>query len=195
MNEISIYIESMKSVCPEIIDEHLTEFKKSLKVKAIKKRDFIFYEQEKQNAVYYVISGLVRSYYINKNGDEKNAWFIQENEFVTDYPCFLDATNSNYTFQCIEDSIVVEIPKESILTAYKKFPSIDKYGRLIAEEIIKMMQYRIESLLFLSAKERYKQFLNQESDLVHRISVTALASYLGIERQTLTRIRKEILHK
>lgn len=192
MNEIGLYIESMKGVCSEISDEHLIEFEKTLEIKKFRKKDVIFYKDEIQNAVYYVTSGLVRSYYINHNGDEKNAWFIQENEFATDYPCFLNSTSSNYIFQCLEDSVVVKIPKESILTAYKTHPSIDKYGRLIAEEIIKMMQYRIESLLFLSAKERYRQFLDKESDLLSRISLTALASYLGIERQTLTRIRKEL---
>jgi len=55
------------------------------------------------------------------------------------------------------------------------------------------MQERIESLLFLTAKQRYEYVLNQENNLVNRISVAALASYLGIERQTLTRIRKDII--
>lgn len=185
----------MKSVCPEIIDEHLVEFKKSLEIIEKKKKDYVFKEKEVQNAIYFVISGLVRSYYENDNGDEKNAWFIQENDFVTDYPCFLESTCSQYSFQCMEDCIFVKLPKDSILKAYKNFPSIDKYGRLIAEEIIKMMQNRIESLLFLSSKERYVQVLLKEKNLVNRISVTALSSYLGIERQTLTRIRKEIMNQ
>lgn len=195
MNEIEVYIGSMKSFCPEILDEHLVEFKKSLEIINKKKKDYIFKEQEVHNAIYFVISGLVRSCYLNDKGDEKNAWFIQENDFVTDYPCFLESTSSHYTFQCLEDCVLVKLPKEAILTAYNTFPSIDKYGRLIAEEIIKMMQYRIESLLFLSAKERYLQVLNNERNLVNRVSVAALSSYLGIERQTLTRIRKEIMNQ
>jgi len=192
MNETDLYINSMKAICPAIEDKHLIEFKKSLEVKNFAKGAHIFKEHKKHNAVLFVISGLVRSYYINDKGDEKNAWFIQENEFVTDYPSFLNSTNSRYAFESLENTICILIPKHAINRAYQSFPSIDKYGRLIAEEIIKMMQCRIESLLFLSAKERYIEVLNSEKKLVNRISVTHLASYLGIERQSLTRIRKEL---
>ena len=184
----------MKYACPDISDEHLIEFKESLEIIKIDRKGFVFKEQKPQRAIYFLVSGLVRSYYIHRKGEEKNAWFIQENEFVTDYPCFLDEKISNYSFQCLEDCVLVRLPKEAILKAYKDFPTIDRYGRIIAEGIIKMMQLRIESLLFLTAKQRYEYVLNQESNLVNRISITALASYLGVERQTLTRIRKDIIH-
>lgn len=195
MKEIATYLDAMKSVCPEISEEHLIEFQKSLEVVRFKKKDFVFKEQELQNAIYFVIKGLVRSYYVNSKGDEKNAWFIQESEFITDYPSFLEDKTSNYSFQCLENCVMVKLPKAAIMQAYRDFPSIDKYGRLIAEEIIKMMQRRIESLLFLTAQQRYAYVLQQEKNLVNRISVTALSSYLGIERQTLTRLRKSIWDK
>jgi CRP/FNR family transcriptional regulator, anaerobic regulatory protein len=65
----------------------------------------------------------------------------------------------------------------------------------MAEEILKMQQSRIESFLFLTAEERYLDFTMQNPDLFNRVSLTHLSSYLGIERQTLTRVRQKLAGK
>lgn len=195
MNDIEIYLQSMKHTCPLIEDRHLIQFKEALRIRHFGKNEEVYSHGEHHDTIFFVTQGLVRSYYLNTKGEEKNAWFIKEYEFITDYPCFLSGRKSNYTFQCMEDTKGVELPKEAIYEAYGAYSSIEKYGRLIAEEVVKMMQTRIEDLLFLSAKERYQKVLAYENDLVNRISVSHLASYLGIERQSLTRIRKEILHQ
>ena len=195
MNEIDIYLQSMQHMCPLIKDEHLIRFKEALIVKHFSKNDEVFSLNQQHNSIVFITTGLVRSYYINSKGEEKNSWFIKEYEFVTDYPCFLTGSPSSYTFQCLEETTGVILPKQAIYQAYEEHGSIDKYGRLIAEEVVKMMQARIEDLLFLPAKERYQKILENESDLVKRISVSQLSSYVGIERQSLTRIRKEILNQ
>lgn len=183
----------MKHTCPLIEDQQLVRFREALQVRHFGKNEEVYRVQEHHNTIIFITQGLVRSYYLNAKGEEKNAWFIKEFEFITDYPSFLSGSKSSYTFQCLEDTTGVELPKEAIYEAYYAFSSIEKYGRLIAEEVVKMMQTRIEDLLFLSAKERYQKVLEHENELVNRISVSHLASYLCIERQSLTRIRKEIL--
>lgn len=192
MNEIDIYLHTMQSMCPMIKNEDLANFKESLSIKTFQKGEIIFPIYEQHDSIIFVTKGLVRAFYINSKGEEKNAWFVKEYEFVSDYPSFLSNSKSNYTFQCIENTVGVVLPKKSIFKAYSEHSSIEKYGRLIAEEVVKMMQFRIEELLFYSAKERYKMVLENESDLVARISLNHLSSYIGIERQSLTRIRKEI---
>jgi len=194
MNPIDIYIQSMKIMCPSIDDTHLVSFKLSLEIKNFKKGEHVFQVNQRHESVLFITSGLVRAFYINEKGEEKNAWFVKEYEFITDYPSFLQSCSSNYAFQCLENTTAVQLPKKAILEAYQNFTSIDNYGRKIAEEVVKMMQMRIESLLFFSATDRYIDFLKNESDLASRISLSQLASYLGIERQTLTRIRKELRH-
>jgi CRP/FNR family transcriptional regulator len=194
MNPIDIYIQSMKIMCPSIEDTHLEEFKSSLTIKTFNKGEYVFQVNEKHEFILFITTGLVRAFYRNEKGDEKNAWFVKENEFITDYPSFLQSCPSNYAFQCLENTTAVLLSKKAIIEAYQNFTTIDNYGRKIAEEVVKMMQMRIESLLFLSATDRYKEFLKTEINLSKRISLSQLASYLGIERQTLTRIRKELLH-
>ena len=66
---------------------------------------------------------------------------------------------------------------------------------IIPEEVLKMQQRRIERFLFDNAENRYLNFVNEYPDLFNRVSVSYLASYLGIERQSLTRIRKKLARK
>jgi CRP-like cAMP-binding protein len=78
---------------------------------------------------------------------------------------------------------------------YQQSPKFERYGRLIAEEILKRQQTRIESFIFQTAEERYLDFMKQHPALFNRISLSHLCSYLGIERQSLTRIRQKLARR
>ncbi len=69
---------------------------------------------------------------------------------------------------------------------------IERFGRLIAEAVLKFQQKRIESFLFDTAEARYLEFIKENPGLFNRVSLSHLSSYLGIERQTLTRIRQKL---
>lgn len=77
----------------------------------------------------------------------------------------------------------------------REFPNLDRYGRLIAEEVLKTQQTRIESFLFDNAETRYLDFIKAYPDIFSRVSLSYLASYLGIERQILTRIRQKLARR
>jgi len=145
--------------------------------------------------VVFLSQGLVRAFYLTDKGDEKTSWFIGENEFITDYPSFLTESPSQYFFETLEPCITVFLPKKAIDKGYETYPSLQKYGRLVAEYIIGVQQERIESLLFKSAKQRYIEFLKSPQNLINRVSQKHLASFIGIERQSLTRIRKQLHSK
>jgi hypothetical protein len=72
---------------------------------------------------------------------------------------------------------------------------LEKYGRLIAQEILKDQQKRIESFLFENAEQRYINFVKENPNLNNRVSISYLSTYLGIERPSLSRIRKKISHR
>lgn len=187
------YLSSMQQLCPDIEDEHLTDFGKTLFIKEFTAKELVFDVKSVQKHVVYVTKGLVRSFYNLENGDENTAWFIGENDFITDYPALLAQKPSCYSFEAIEPTIGVFLPKSAIDEGYEKYASLQKYGRLIAEIILTIQQERIESFLFKSAKQRYLDVLDSPLDLVNRVSQRQLASYIGIERQSLTRIRKQLL--
>lgn len=140
----------------------------------------------------FVYSGLVRAFYIDKNGNEISVGFIKENKYAIHYAAFITQTPSKYYFQCIEPTVMVNLAYEYLQEGYNRFPNIERCGRLIAEEVLKGQQRRIESFLFENAETRYLNFVKYNPNLFNRVSLSYLSSYLGIERQSLTRIRKKL---
>jgi CRP/FNR family transcriptional regulator, anaerobic regulatory protein len=195
MNPIDIFIKQMQAICPDITDDELTAFKSGIDVKHFKSKEHIFDYTKPQNQIVYITSGLVRSFYIDNKGSEISAYFVAEFDFVSDYPAFLKDAKSNYLFEALENTTAVIIPKQLILRAYETSPKFERFGRLIAEEAVKFLQGRVESFLFKTASERYLEFIDNYNDLFTRLSVEHIATYLGIERQSLTRIRKKLNSK
>jgi CRP-like cAMP-binding protein len=76
---------------------------------------------------------------------------------------------------------------------YSKYPDFNTIGRRIAEEYCLWLENRIASLQVDSAEERYKKLLNEFPDLLLRVSLGQISSYLGITQETLSRIRKNII--
>jgi CRP/FNR family transcriptional regulator, anaerobic regulatory protein len=194
-NEIKQYLNFIKSFCPEIPEDELYTFSTFLRVKKFNKKDIIFPAEQVQKEIGFITNGLVRSYYIDNNGNEKTMRFHFENAFVTHYVAFITQQPSKYSYVCLEPTITVTLSYDDMHFSYKTLPSIQEYGRIMAEEILKMQQYRIESFLFLTAEERYLDFLKRNPNLFNRVSLSHLSSYLGIERQTLTRIRQKLAGK
>lgn len=192
MNPVTLFIARMKFICPNITDEEVTAFESGLYIKHFKKKEFLFDQSKPQDHIMFITSGLMRSFYINKDGNEISAYFVKEFDFVSDYPAFLNGSISNYLFQAIENTTAVVIPKEIILGAYNASSEYQKFGRLIAEEAVQFLQGRIESLLFKSATERYLEFIEKEPEFFNCLSLEHIATYLGVERQSLTRIRKKL---
>jgi CRP/FNR family transcriptional regulator, anaerobic regulatory protein len=190
--EVSKYLQSIKSFVPEITDDEIDAYSSLLSVKNYQKKDIIIKAGQTQHEIGFIANGLIRSYFLDNNGSEITVRFHSENDYAIHYAAFITKQPSKYNFVALEPTSVVNISFENMHKAYNTLPSIQKFGRLIAEEVIKTQQYKIESLLFLTAEERYLEFIKYYPKLYNRISLTHLCSYLGIERQTLTRIRQKI---
>ena len=174
-------------------EEHLLAFREQLLLREFGSREEAFVANEFHDKIGFITEGLVRAYYINDKGDDRTVWFIKKNEFVTDYPAFLNGIKSKYTFETVVPTVIVFLPREAIYNSYQLSSANQKYGRLIAEQIVERLQDRMESFLFLSAKERYVNFVQHNKGLMNIISVKDMASLIGIERQSLTRLRAELL--
>lgn len=136
---------------------------------------------------------MVRGFYVDEKGNEITTLFSKEGEYVTHYSAFITQTPSRYYFQCLEHTNFVTLNYQQIQEGYEKFMELERYGRLIAEEILKTQRNRIESFQFQNAEERYLDFITHRSEVFQRISLTHLATYLGIERPSLSRIRKRLM--
>lgn len=191
-NAIDAYLSSVKALCPKVTNGELDYLVGGVTAVELKTRHFYIHANVIQKEIGFVFHGLLRAFYIDKNGNEISVNFIRENKYATHYSAFIAQTPSKYYFQCIEPSILVNLPYEVIQEGYARFPNLVNYGRLVAEEVLKFQQKRIEGFLFDNAETRYLNFVGENPDLFNRVSISYLSSYLGIERQSLTRIRKKL---
>ena len=175
-------------------DIELNYLESGLTISELKSKHFYIHANTIQKELGFVFSGLLRAYYIDNNGNEISVNFIRERRYATHYSAFITQIPSKYNFQCIEPSIIVNLSYNHIQEGYARFPILERYGRLVAEEVLKFQQKRIEGFLFDNATTRYLDFIKENADLFNRVSISYLSSYLGIERQSLNRIRKKLAH-
>ena len=193
-NAITRYLMTVKAICPELTSKEMNYIESGLTVLKLKPKECYIQANSIQKEIAFISTGLLRAYYTDESNHEITVKFIKENEFAVHFSAFITQQPIKYSFKCVESSVLVNIGYEHIQDGYRKFPNMERYGRLVAEEVCKMQEKRIESFIFKTAEERYIDFLKESPDLSNRVSVTDLASYLGIERQSLTRLRKKILN-
>lgn len=190
-----LYLASVKSICPNLTEEELAYFAAKLTVKELKKRAYFVEADKIQKEIGFITSGLIRSFFVDRAGDEITVGFYAEGDYATHYPAFITRRPSRYSIQCLEPSTIACLSFDDMQLIYKASTKFERYGRLVAEEILKQQQARIEGFIFQTAEERYLDFVEQHPTLFNRISLSHLCSFLGIERQSLTRIRQKLLHK
>jgi len=190
-----IFLNSVRKICPSISASELDLFASKITIEKLTKKELFLQAGKIQSSIGYISEGLVRSFYIDEDGNEITVGFYSQNEYATHYPAFLLRKPSLYTIQCLEPTIFVCLSFEDQKWLYEQSPTFERYGRIIAEKVLKGQQSRIESFIFQTAEERYLDFIKHQPDLFNRISLSHLCSYLGIERQTLTRIRHKLAHR
>lgn len=193
--EIETYLKSIQKTCPELAEEDILHFSEGLTITKLDKNDFYITVGQIQKQGGFLTSGLVRAFHTDLKGDEKNIYFIPENDYTFHYASFVMQKPCPLSFQCLEPSIIINFPIDHLQKSYESNPKFEKYSRLILEEKLKLQQERLESLLYQNAEQRYQNFISQYPQLFNRITITHLCSYLGVERQTLTRIRQKLSQK
>jgi CRP-like cAMP-binding protein len=173
---MATFLNSVSALCPRVTKAELEYLQSGLTVTELKSKHFYIHANTIQKEIGFVFSGLLRAFYIDKDGNEISVSFTSEGKYATHYAAFITQTPSKYYFQCIEPSILINLPYAHIQEGYNKFPNLERYGRLISEEVLKMQQKRIESFLFENAEIRYLEFVKENPDLFNRVSLSHLAS-------------------
>ena len=190
-----MFINSARSVCPLFTESELTLFSSKLKFTELNKKELFLKSGETQKQLGFLTKGAIRSFYIDEDGNEKTVGFYTEGDYATHYPSFITQKPSKYFIQCLEPTVFACLSFEDLQWLYTQSQNFERYGRLVAEEVLTQQQARIESFVFQTAEERYLDFIRLHPTLFNRVSLSHLCSYLGIERQSLTRIRQKIAHK
>ncbi|AMJ67792.1 Crp/Fnr family transcriptional regulator [Hymenobacter sp. PAMC 26628] len=146
-------------------------------------------------AVYFVNTGLLRMYYVGPDGHEVNCRFAGAAGFLTDYQSFLTQQPSRYFWQALQPAEVLVLPYALVQRLYRESAAWDHFGRLMAERVYQQLNERVELLQFLTPTQRYQHLQQHQPELLTQVSQAHLASYLGVQPESLSRIRHRLSQK
>ncbi|MCF6405075.1 Crp/Fnr family transcriptional regulator [Chitinophaga filiformis] len=140
-----------------------------------------------------VCSGCLRSYRIDNNGNEHIFNLSPAGHWVSDCVSLVTGSTSNEFIDALEDSTVIQLSADSFKTLWKEIPNFDALHTKIIINECRTSRDRIYMMLSHQAEERYRQFIRCFPQLHHRLPMFVIASYLGIKRETLARIRSNMI--
>jgi CRP-like cAMP-binding protein len=163
--------------------------------KSIRKKQFLLQEREVCKHLAFVVRGCLRSYTVDREGEEHIVQFAMEDWWISDLQSFLSEKPSSYTIDALEDSEILLLERENRDKLLETLPKLERFFRILLESNYIASHQRIEESLSDSAEERYLKFTKTYPQLIQRIPQGHVASYLGITPQSLSRIRKELSEK
>lgn len=183
-------IEILKTHIQKTVDLSEIELEKTcsfFEEQHFKKREMIINESDQVEHVYFIVSGLLKLFYTDSEGKEHIISFSMEDWWESDYAAFYTQTKATQSLQCLENTIVLKLSFDNYQQLLTDVPKMTDFflKKAIGGHISN--QRRILSLMTMSAKERYEQFLKYYPSLLQRIPKITLAAYLGLSRETLSR--------
>ena len=138
--------------------------------------------------IYFLKKGVARIYYFKEHIDITES-FSFENSIVVRYESLFTGKPSKKAIQVLEDAEVIAINASELFKLYDQFPDIERLFRKIFENALVDTVNRVESIQFHSAEERYNALIKEAPDVLKRVPLKYIASYLGITPVSLSRIR------
>jgi CRP-like cAMP-binding protein len=156
--------------------------------KRFRRHQFLIEAGEPVRYVYFVLSGLLKLVYTDDSGKEHIVSFAMDDWWESDFQAYYTQSAATFSLNCIENTEVLCLSLDDYKKLGNSLPKIERF--FLQKSILGSIasQQRILSLLTTNAKERYEQLLKQQPSLIQRVPKTMLASYLGVSRETLSRL-------
>lgn len=172
--------------------EDLTIFNSLLKPRSIKKKQLLLREGEVCNFEAYIMSGCLRTFYIDENGSEVILQFSVEDWWVSDIGSFHDRTPSLLYIEAIEDSELLTLNPSSKEKLLARVPQFERVFRLMIQRHLSALEHRLIRTIAKTAEERYVEFIKQYPNIALRVPQHYIASYLGMTPEFLSKVRRRL---
>lgn len=174
----------------------LTEAEKELVMekfhpRLFRKRQYALQEGDICTQIYFVISGCLRMYKIDDQGNTHIVQFAAENWWINDLGSFHSKKPSELNIDALEDTTVLQISHADLLSLYDQAPKFHRIFRVLIENSFVSLQKRLLQNISSTADDRYKAFLETYPHLVNRLPQTQVAAFLGITPEFLSRLRNK----
>ncbi|PWA09125.1 Crp/Fnr family transcriptional regulator [Flavobacterium laiguense] len=175
-----------------LTDNEVELVKSALLPKKLRKKQYLLQEGDVCKYFAFIVKGAMRQYSVDDKGIDHIVYLSIENWWVGDRESFVMLTPSVYNIDAWEDSELLLITRADLLNLLSQVPAIAEMARLMDERNFIAMQRRLNASISFSAEKRYGDFANSYPDFMQRFPQHIIASYLGITKETLSRVRKQI---
>jgi len=164
-------------------------------VRQLRKKQYLLQQGDVWKSNAFVSKGLLRTYSIDKNGIEHTISFAMENWWTGDRESLMSCKPSRFNIDAIEDSEIVLIEKEKFEIICQEIPDFNEMANDIIQRNFIASQIRIHESISSSIYEKYQSFIQRYPSFALRAPQSMIASYLGITRETLSRVRHRTAKK
>jgi|SRR5665213_70332 len=160
--------------------------------KKLRKKQYLLQEGDVSKYTAFVEKGMLRTFTVDDKGNEPILQFSMEGWWAGDLYSFLTEEPSQYHIEAIEDCELLLITKPSWDMLLEKIPAFERYFRILIQNSLIATQRRLMGSMSETAEEKYTKLVNNFPSCLQRIPQHMIASYLGITRETLSRIRGQM---
>ena len=178
------YFNSITPLPPELVDDII----KYAVIKEYKKNEFILKAGKVSNYTSWIIKGLTRSYYV-KDIEDITTKFLWDGAPITSVYSYYSRKPGNENIVALEDTTLASLHYDHMQYLYKTYPAFNVIGRVITEQYLYMLEIEVYNLRKQKAEDRYQFIVKHFPHLLQRVPLKYLATYLGINLETLSRIR------
>lgn len=161
----------------------------------LKKKELLLKEGDVCRFSSFVAKGCLRTYRLDENGREHTLKFVVENWWAYDPISYNNETPATFNIQALEDCDLILFSKQDFQHVASQVPGLKTLSEKLIANSLSASQQRIYNQIGHSPEERYQLFIDTYPDIFNRVPLHMLASYLGMSRETITRVRAGHLKK
>lgn len=181
------YLETIHPLSPDLRDR----LSHDLEITEVPKKETLLRDGERADYLYVVLEGMLRSYYI-RDGVEITNRFMKENHIVVSVNSFYKRRPGYEFIEAMEPSTLARIHYNTLQQLYKDFIEFNYTARILTEHYFSASEERLYLLRKQKAEDRYLYFMENYPDLLNRAPLGHIASFLGMNLETLSRIRSKL---
>jgi len=184
MHQLRQHIEKIIS----LTDSEFEYVRSHFQSKKYRKHQFLLQEGDAVHSEFFVLKGCAKAYMLNDEGKEYILQFAMEEWWISDFEAYNKHTPATLNIDCLEDCEVLILSYANREKLCAEMHKMEHYFRKISNSGYIALQQRILALLSTSAKERYDKLILQYPHLAKRVPKSVIAAYLGVSRETLSRL-------
>jgi CRP-like cAMP-binding protein len=180
----------IEKLVPEITTAELQRVCASCVFKKLRKKETVLREGEVSKHKIFVISGLLRNFSISANGSEHILRFTDAGNWTADPESYFSGLPTKYNIDAVETAEIAILGHNEMEKLVQTIPALDRYFRIMITTNMGLVQQRVLNAISATPEEKYIGFMKDYPSVFNRVPLHMVASYLGVSRETLTRIRQ-----